>query len=880
MEIRLVAHESFSSFVCVIVGRGNIIYNNVIQVPSGGSSRKHQFSITPTHEMMPKAHIFAYFFKNGKMFYYETTFSVEKQFENSISIDTPETVKPGSIISITVDTDPNSYVGLLGMDKSVLLLRSGNDFDAETILNGLETVITKTPEAYLPPNSSYPGEIAGLVTMTNAHYDAELTQTAMDIRARASAPKKRVRRNFFETFAFDDFMSVDGQDTVVEKVPDTITSWVITGFSINPKTGFALTSSPTILRTFLEFFVTVNLPYAVKIGEIITLPVVVFNYLHTDTRASVSMEIENDEFEFVAKLSETKYTISTHVRREKTTTVHFAIRPKVTGMITLRISAECPFASDAIIKQLRVEYEGTTVWKNMDFYINGEESKTIQLNIPQNSVPGSEHIEISVMNFLMGSMLNLINSGENFDRLIRSPTGCGEQNMIYSVPNLLVLKYLQSTSITNKTLFEQTKSYLEIGYQRELTYKLSDGSFSTWGREPGITWLTAYVTRIFDEAKSYCFVDDNVLKRGFEFLASKQEADGSFREDGRLLDFANLDKLSVTASVLLAFLQNQQHTTEKYKNIVNKGLEYVKNNVKQSSDMRSIALSLYVLQLCQDPMVTELLTILEGKAKTSGNYKWWQYAEQPRNIDVYVTGYILLTLMELKKPIAPTIKWLVLKRNSNGGFASTFETEVGLRALATYAAKYKEMDSNLKIDVHAQGQLLQTFEIGENSTDLNKKIQLPKHIRGLEFNSIGKGKATFQINYRYNSLIPEKTVFEVNSSISNPSAIRKTLEICAHLHSIHVERTGMAVMEVNLPSSEQVAPDCCNLSYTKRTKMIKRSKSNQKLDIYFEGFSKDSSDCLHIPMVKVYNVTNQKAGSIVIYDYYKKNSMDKYFYEI
>lgn len=155
------------------------------------------------------------------------------------------------------------------------------------------------------------------------------------------------------------------------------------------------------------------------------------------------METLNDEFEFFLNPNDKQYTVKTNVRTEKTETVKFKIRPKVVGMITLKFSAQSIFASDVIVKQLKVEHEGITVWNNLDFYINGEESKQLQLNIAQNIVLGSEQIEISVMDFLMGSMLNLINNGENFDQLITSPTGCGEQNMIRLVPNLMVLKYIQ-----------------------------------------------------------------------------------------------------------------------------------------------------------------------------------------------------------------------------------------------------------------------------------------------------------------------------------------------------------------------------------------------------------------------------------------------------
>lgn len=39
----------------------------------------------------------------------------------------PMETQPGNNVDITIRTKPNSYVGVLGVDQSVLLLRSGND---------------------------------------------------------------------------------------------------------------------------------------------------------------------------------------------------------------------------------------------------------------------------------------------------------------------------------------------------------------------------------------------------------------------------------------------------------------------------------------------------------------------------------------------------------------------------------------------------------------------------------------------------------------------------------------------------------------------------------------------------------------------------------
>ncbi len=39
----------------------------------------------------------------------------------------PDSVEPGKAVDILVKAKPNSYVGVLGVDQSVLLLKTGND---------------------------------------------------------------------------------------------------------------------------------------------------------------------------------------------------------------------------------------------------------------------------------------------------------------------------------------------------------------------------------------------------------------------------------------------------------------------------------------------------------------------------------------------------------------------------------------------------------------------------------------------------------------------------------------------------------------------------------------------------------------------------------
>lgn len=96
-----------------------------------------------------------------------------------IEITAPKEAKPSEEVTLNIKTDPNSFVGLLGVDQSVLLLQSGNDLDSSQIINDLKSYDTSTP--YIRGYGEYPGRSSGLVTLTNANYPDSTGKFCMEI---------------------------------------------------------------------------------------------------------------------------------------------------------------------------------------------------------------------------------------------------------------------------------------------------------------------------------------------------------------------------------------------------------------------------------------------------------------------------------------------------------------------------------------------------------------------------------------------------------------------------------------------------------------------------------------------------------------------------
>ncbi|KPU73330.1 Thioester-containing protein 2, isoform D [Drosophila ananassae] len=933
-------------FVYTIVARGNIVLSDYIVVPE--DTKKYTVKFTPTFDMVPQATIYIHYVIDNDLKFEEKTIDFEKDFSNSIDIVAPVNAKPSEEVKLKVKTDADSFVGLLGVDQSVLLLKSGNDFNKDDIFNSLNKYKTSTP--WLRGYGRYPGQTSGLVTLTNANYpyntgniqkgDQLPAVPIMKASAdRQGSNKKRkttikpptestketpfdgqethndfgVRSKFSETWIYelaeDILTDVDDSGfTLTKKIPDTITSWVITGFSLNPTSGIALTKNPSMIRVFQPFFVSTNLPYSVKRGEVISVPVVVFNYLDKALDVDVTMDNSDGEYEFTEATNDVLEKASDDVQRTKRETVpansgkslSFMIRPKNVGTTTLKITATSPLAGDTIHQKLKVEPEGVTQFENRAVFINlkdqPEFSQTVDAEIPQEAVPQSEFIEFSVVGDLLGPTL------QNLDNLVRMPYGCGEQNMVNFVPNILVLKYLEVTGRRMPAVETKAKKFLEIGYQRELTYKHDDGSYSAFGKsdKSGSTWLTAYVMRSFHQAGKYTDVDPKVVIAGLDFLVSKQKENGEFPEVGKLFDNANQNSLALTSFVLLAFFENYE-LIEKYQSAIQKGVNYVAEEVDKSDDLYSLAIAVVALQLAKHPQAEKVLAKLETLARQENDRKWWSKVDptsssevarvywKPRSNDVEITSYVLLALLEKEAAdkSLPIIKWLIAQRNSNGGFSSTQDTVIGLQALTKFAYKTGSGSGSMDIEFTPAGGTKDTIKVNpENSLVLQTHV-LPKNTRKVDFTAKGTGSAMVQLSYRYNLAEKEKKPsFKVTPTVKNsPSPQLLDVDICAEfvpLEEADKEKdSNMAVMEIALPSGFVSDSDTLDgIQNVDRVKRVETKNSDSTVIVYFDSLTPGDVRCLPVKATKAHAVAKQKPASVSLYDYYDTERRATEYYQV
>lgn len=201
------------------------------------------------------------------------------------------------------------------------------------------------------------------------------------------------RKDFPETWFFESFkVDSNGLSEVRRKIPDSITSWVIAGFSMSPTLGLGATE-PRKIQVTKPFFINVDYPHTIRLGEIVRIDISAFNYLESGQEITVNLTFFNSEkeFEFVqfkelCKLKSSKRDMLNRrfqINPNSGNQTSFNIRPLHTGHIKLRIKAVLVGeAGDEVERLLYVQSEGVTQYNSKMVMIDVRANKFYSFYLP------------------------------------------------------------------------------------------------------------------------------------------------------------------------------------------------------------------------------------------------------------------------------------------------------------------------------------------------------------------------------------------------------------------------------------------------------------------------------------------------------------------
>ncbi|XP_076859338.1 alpha-2-macroglobulin-like protein 1 [Brachyhypopomus gauderio] len=701
-----------------------------------------------------------------------------------------------------------------------------------------------------------------------------------------SQPVSRVRKYFPETWLWE-LVAVGetGVTRVSKTVPDTITTWEGGAFCTSP-VGFGV--APKVnFTTFQPFFVSLTLPYSIVRGEVFTLKATVFNYLPSCIMVKATLA-HSEQFSAQSCVG----CVYTHcLCSGDSWTFTWVIKPPALGEVPIRVHAEAVQTSelcenqvpivpekgsvDTVEQTLLVVAEGTKQTNSYNELLcsrGGAVERTVTLKLPEVIVDGSATASVSVLGDLMGRAL------QNLDNLLAMPYGCGEQNMLLFAPDIFILEYLDSSGQMTPTIKTKATSFLLSGYQRELTYKHTDGSYSAFGMSDrsGNTWLTAFVMKSFQHAKRYIFIDQTVINQARSWLGNEQLPNGCFASVGHLfhLDMQGgvNDNVTLTAYVTAALMEAGNHSSDP---IVANGLNYLRNTYASVNSIYTIALLSYTFTLAGDhAMRSTLLSRLNQHAVVTVDGRHWSSGSGgavTHPLDVETTSYVLLAVLS-GPPLAPfdlgysasIVHWLGQQQNAYGGFASTQDTVVALQALAKYSTVTYSPTGVIAVTVTSPSGSMIQFTVNQSNRLLYQQAQLQQVTGEYRLTAAGHGCVFVQFTQHYN-IPPPKDVSSLSISTSTTGNCSVPVPMVKVSVTVRYngarERTNMVAIEFKLLSG---------FSLVKVSGTVKRvDQHDGVVVIYLDGLKKGEPQTYTLIIQQDVPVQNLKPAVVKVYDYYQ-----------
>ncbi|KAL1260695.1 hypothetical protein QQF64_008522 [Cirrhinus molitorella] len=711
-------------------------------------------------------------------------------------------------------------------------------------------------------------------------------------------PEETIRTFFPETWIWELVEIGDsGSAQVPVTVPDTITSWETEAFCLSSK-GLAL-APPAQLTVFQPFFLELSLPYSIIRGEIFELKATVFNYLSKCIMVKVT-PVPSSDYTLKAS-SDDQYSSCLCANGRKT--FKWILTPSVLGVLNITVSAEAEASQtvcdneivsvpergriDTVTRSLRVNAEGIERTNCHSWLVcpKGQNLlEEVELAFPKNTIEGSGRATVSVLGDILGRALN------NLDRLLQMPYGCGEQNIAVLSPNIYILQYLENTEQLTSAIRERATGFLKSGYQRQLNYQNSDGSYSTFQKGEGNTWLTAFVLRTFGKAQRYIFIDPQKIQNSKQWLISHQRPDdGSYESRGKLFNNRMKggvsDDVTITAYITASLLELNTSVTDP---AVSKGLSYLKRFVGNLQNTYTTALLAYTFSLARDKVTRDyhLKKLMHSGISEGSNLHWSLTAEDSGSLAVEISSYVLLAVLTTDSVTAADlgfanriVSWLVKQQNPYGGFSSTQDTVVALQALSLYATKVFSSDGSSTVTVQSAGDT-HHFDVNQDNKLLYQEKQLQNVPAKYSIEVKGSACASVQMSLFYNIPTPRESkalqIFARTGGVCR-STTGQILEVLLDvMYTGTQDSSNMVIVDMKLLSGFKLEPS----SLDALKKAVHRVESNDDhVIMYLEEVQKNKlfRQMLHIK--QIFSVKNLKPAVVKVYDYYQtsERSEAEYF---
>jgi uncharacterized protein YfaS (alpha-2-macroglobulin family) len=424
------------------------------------------------------------------------------------------------------------------------------------------------------------------------------------------------------------------------------------------------------------------------------------------------------------------------------------------GRHALTVHARGSKLSDAIKRQIEVLPDGEERRDTWNDRLDGTVQKSV--TIPPQAIDGASTILVKIYPGLLSQAV------EGLDSLLRMPFGCFEQTSSVTYPNVLVMDYLKTTKQAKPDVQMKAEQYINVGYQRLLSFEVKGGGFSWFGDAPAHKVLTAYGLLEFRDMSRVHDVDENVITRTQNWLAGLQQEDGTWQPDQGGIAEGIINRqtgvLRTTAYVAWALAESG------YKGgALEQAYGYLDKHWTEAKDPYALAViaNAYLSGRGDTKTAAQAIDALADLATVDGQVAYWKSQEQTftsakgATADLETTALAAYALVRSGRHVDLTnkaITYLIRSKDSFGTWQTTQATVWALKTLlASLTKAAQQIDATARVEVN--GKQLGTFRITPQDYEVVRQVDAKEFIHeganDVKIVLDGKGSALYQIVAKY-----------------------------------------------------------------------------------------------------------------------------------
>jgi uncharacterized protein YfaS (alpha-2-macroglobulin family) len=671
----------------------------------------------------------------------------------------------------------------------------------------------------------------------------------------------------------------DGRATISIPLADSITTWRMA--MLASTTHGALGSATSSIKVFQDFFVDLDLPVTLTQGDQVSIPVAIYNY--SSERGDVNLQLQADDWYSLVDDSPEK-TVAVDSARVGGS--QFTLEARRIGKFKLTLSAKMKGAAsraDIVVREIEVIPNG----REQSLVFNGRLESAVQheLNFPSASIPDASKIFVRLY---PGPLSQVI---EGMDSILRMPGGCFEQTSSSTYPNVLALDYMKRTKKLTPEVHAKAEGYIANGYQRLLTFEVPGGGFSWFGSAPANKILTAYgLMEFFDMSKVHD-VDPKLVQRTQQWLASQQQADGSWKPDTSFINEGatnryNSDLLRITAYIAWS-LENTGYQGPAVEN----AKHFIEKHMGSSAKLDAYTLAVlanFAVDYAKDRDFTSQAMQLLLDARTEKDEQAWWSADETSvyatgaSASVETTGLAVQALLKWGQASGTARKamtYIASKKDASGTWGTTQATIMALRALLL-ATEKGAADVRGTLEVLLNGKPAEKLTLTPENNDLLHQFVFKgldsKGANTVEIRFAGKGGLAYQVVGSYFLPWDKKPA---NEPLSIDVAYDRThlaqndiATATATIRNNLTKSANMVMVDLGIPPGFDLLTEDLQVYQEKSAgqksgRLEKFSLTATQAILYFDSFAPGDTITLHFRLRAKYPIRARTFKSRV-YEYY------------